>query len=332
MSDSKLKGIYILEESSLKKIYGSAQRAELEDLLDLSAGCYSSSSIQKNLPLLNDIDIILSGWGGPRMDRDILEAAPKLKAIFYGAGSVRGIVTPEFWKANIPITSACAMNAIPVAEYTLSQILFCLKLGWQHNQVRGSRTSPPLPVHGAYRSTIGLISLGTIAKLVRKLLRYHDIEVLVYDPYVDEQTANQWGVERVTLEALFQRSAVVSLHTPDLPETKGMIRREHFEALPKWASFINTARSATVCHTELCDVLENRPDLWAVLDVTEDASEDEYQRLVNLGNVTITPHIAGSLGPECQRMGQLMIDELRRFLNGDPLEFQITEEQARIMA
>ena len=332
MKASRLKGVYILEEPSLDKIYGSQQRGEIEQLVDMSAGCYSSSSIKSNLSVLKDIDFIFSGWGGPVMNREILAAAPNLKVIFYGAGSIRGIVTPEFWKSNIPITSAGTMNAIPVAEYTLSQILFCLKLGWQHNQNRANRTPAPLPVHGAFRSTVGLISLGTIAKLVRKLLTHHDVDVLLYDPYVNEQTAEEWSVKKVSLETLFQRSSVVSLHAPDLPATKGMIRREHFESMPQWASFINTARSATVCHSDLCDVLENRSDLWAVLDVTEEASDEEYRRLLDLNNVTLTPHIAGSLGPECQRMGQLMVDELRRYLNGQALEYQITEERSRIMA
>ena len=332
MSDAKRKGIFILEELSLERIYSSNQRADIKQLIDVSAGCHSSTSVRDRLDILKDIDIILSGWGGPRMDQSILDAAPNLKAFFYGAGSVRGIVTPEFWEAKIPITSAAAMNAIPVAEYTLSQILFCLKLGWQHNQHCVERTSTPLPVHGAYKSTVGLISFGAIARLVRNLLKHHDIEVLVYDPFVDQHTAKEWDVELVSLDEIFERSVVVSLHTPDLPETKGMIRREHFAAMPQWASFINTARSATVCHSDLCEVLSKRPDLWAVLDVTEEASDREYGRLVELQNVTMTPHIAGSTGRECHRMGQLMVDELKRFLNGEPLENQITEEQARLMA
>ena len=278
------------------------------------------------------MDVILTGWGGPKMSQTVLDAAPNLKAVFYAAGSVRGIVTSEFWKAGIPITAAGSMNAIPVAEYTLSQILFCLKLGWQHHLLRETRNAGPLPVHGGYRSTVGLISLGTIGKLVRKYLKQHDVNVLVFDPYVTEEMAAEWEVELVSLEAVFEGSAVVSLHAPDLPETKRMVGREHFQSMLPWSSFINTARSATVCHQGLCDVLERRSDLWAVLDVTEEASVEDYRRLEGLPNVTITPHIAGSLGPECHRMGKLMVDELKRFLSKKSLEHQITEDRARIMA
>ena len=332
MSASKLKGIFILDDFAREKIYSPSQITEIENLVEISASYQTSESIQGNLHLLKDIEVVFSGWGGPKINQTFLNAAPNLKAVFYGAGSVRSVVTPVFWKAGISITSAVSMNAIPVSEYALSQILFCLKLGWQHNHLSKMGQSSELPVHGAFQSTIGLIGMGAVAKLVRNLLLNHDIKVLAYDPYMDEKSAKEWKVELVSLQEVFERSSVVSLHTPDLPATEGMIHFEHFNAMPQWASFINTARSATVRHSDLCDVLEKRPDLWAVLDVTECVTEEERNRLLQLPNVSITPHIAGSLGPECYRMGQLMVDEVTRLIKGEPLKHQLTEERASIMA
>jgi len=332
MQSSKLTGIFILNETSYKSIYSPSQIDDIKKLVDIPSALQTKESIQDNLHLLEGVDVIFSGWGAPKLDREFLNAAPSLKAVFYGAGSVRTVVTPDFWEADIPITSAWKMNAIPVAEYTLSQILFCLKLGWQHNHYREIRPPIRLPVHGAYHSTVGLIGMGAIAKLVRNLLLNHDIKVLVHDPFVSQKTAKEWNVELVSLNEIFKRSSVVSLHCPDLPTTTGMIKREHFESMPQWASFINTARSATVRHTDLCDVLEKRADLWAILDVTEDATEEEFKRLVDLPNAVLTPHIAGSVGPECHRMGQLMVDELGRFLDGKPMKYQLLEERARNMA
>lgn len=332
MHQTKPKAIYVLDDHAYEGIYSELERTAIRKLVDVPHPQYTSSSIRNNLGALSDIDYIISGWGSPILDDEILKAAPNLKAVFYGAGSIRRIVTPEFWAANIAITSASAANAIPVSEYTLSQILFSLKLGWQHTHNRSQGQMDILPIPGAFRSTIGLISMGVIAKRVRILLRNFEIKVLAYDPYMSEKEAQKWDVERVSLEELFQRSSVVSLHSPDLDETKGMIRKEHFEKMLPYATFLNTARSATVNHSDLCDVLEKRPDLWAVLDVTEDASEEERQRLVKPPNVSLTPHIAGSLGPETRRMGQLMLEEIFRFVHGKPLEFQINEAQAKTMA
>jgi phosphoglycerate dehydrogenase-like enzyme len=332
MQSSKLTGIFILNEKSYQSIYSPSQIDDIKKIIDLPSKQQTKESIQDNLHFLETVDVIFSGWGAPKMDQKFLNAAPNLKAVFYGAGTIRAVVTPEFWEAGIPITSAWEMNAIPVAEYTLSQILFGLKLGWQHNDSCEIRPPIKLPVHGAYHCTVGLIGMGAVAKLVRNLLLNHDIKVLVYDPFVSQKTAKEWNIELVSLNEIFKRSSVVSLHCPDLPSTTGMITREHFESMPQWASFINTARSATVRHTDLCDVFEKRTDLWAILDVTEEATEEEFKRLVDLPNVVLTPHIAGSVGPECHRMGQLMVDELGRFLDGKPMKYQLNEERVRIMA
>ena len=71
--------------------------------------------------------MIFSGWGGPEMDDEFLDAAPNLKVVFYGAGSFKWMVNDYFWERGLKITSAKVANGIPVSEFTLSQILFSLK-------------------------------------------------------------------------------------------------------------------------------------------------------------------------------------------------------------
>jgi len=83
---------------------------------------------------------------------------------------------------------------------------------------------------------------------------------------------------------------------------------------------------------EMIDVLQQRPDLLAVLDVTYPEPPVAGSPLYTLPNVILTPHIAGSLDAECQRMGQLVVDELRRYLAGEPLQWAITRQQAALMA
>jgi D-isomer specific 2-hydroxyacid dehydrogenase, NAD binding domain len=127
-------------------------------------------------------------------------------------------------------------------------------------------------------------------------------------------------------------SEVVSLHTPWLPETEGMIRGSHLASMKRNATLINTSRGAVVWEAEMIEVLEQRPDLWAVLDVTHPEPPEPGSRLYDLPNLVLTPHIAGSLGSECRRMGCLVVDELRRYVAGVPLEHEITRERAALMA
>jgi len=140
------------------------------------------------------------------------------------------------------------------------------------------------------------------------------------------------GVELVTLDAIFRRSDVVSLHSPWLPETEGMLTGAHFASMKERATFINTARGAIVREEEMIAVLQARPDLWAILDVTYPEPPAPDSPLYTLPNVVLTPHIAGVLDDECQRMGQTMVEELRRFLAGEPMEYEITQAQAKLLA
>ncbi len=111
-----------------------------------------------------------------------------------------------------------------------------------------------------------------------------------------------------------------------------MIRGAHFEAMKRGATFINTARGKVVAEAELIAVLRRRPDLFALLDVTQQEEPPPHSPLYALDNVLLTPHIAGSLGRECHRMGRLMAEELDRYLAGEPLRYAIDEERFKRLA
>ncbi|MBX3014363.1 MAG: hydroxyacid dehydrogenase [Caldilineaceae bacterium] len=328
------KALFLLNADAYSKIYGPAQQAALSALVALYAPPQTAQSVAADPTILHEAELLFSGWGMPRMDEAFLAHTPKLKAVFYGAGSIKACTTDAFWARKIPITSSYAANAVPVAEFTLAQILLCLKKSWQyafalkHDRAYGARFTVP----GGYGSTVGLISLGMIGRLVCRHLQRFDVQVLAYDPFVTAADAAELGVTLCPLTEIFQRADVVSLHTPWLPETVGMITGAHFAAMKEGATFINTARGAVVREPELIAVLQQRPDLLAVLDVTYPEPPVPGSPLYTLPNVVLTPHIAGSLDAECQRMGQIVVDEVRRFLTGEPLQWAISQAQAAVMA
>jgi phosphoglycerate dehydrogenase-like enzyme len=131
---------------------------------------------------------------------------------------------------------------------------------------------------------------------------------------------------------VFRRSDVVSLHTPWLKETEGMIQGRHFEQMKERATFLNTARGAVVDEAGLIEVFTRRADLTAILDVTWPEPPAEGSALWTLPNVILTPHIAGSMNNECRRMGRLMVDEFDRWVRGDSMQWLITKEKAALLA
>ena len=331
-----VKGLYIMGREAFNRVYSPQIRADIEGLVTIDAPLVTQDEIKANMTLLNDVEVIFSGWGGPKLDQTFLDAAPHLKAFFYAAGSVKSIVTDEVWKRGITLSSAYAANAIPVAEYTLSQILFSLKNGWRYaldiknNQKYVRKDSNAIP--GVYERTVGIISLGMVGRRVCELLKPFDIKIIAYDPFVTKEEAEKLGVSLCSLEDIFREADVVSLHAPWLKETENLITGEHFKALKPSATFINTARGAIVNEAEMVTVLKERQDILAILDVTYPEPPKEGSLLFSLPNIILTPHIAGSEGRECERLARYMVDELKRYLNGESLQWHITEKKFSILA
>ena len=255
------------------------------------------------------------------LDAEVLAAMPRLEAVFHAAGTIKSFATPEAAERGVVICSAAEANAIPVAEFALGVILLALKGFWAHE--RGMRTGQPsaseVVVPGICGSTVGLVSLGAIGRRVATLLSRHEVKILLHDPYLTPEDASASGAESVSLRGVFERSDVVSLHTPWLPETEKMVNAGLIRSMKRGATLINTARGALVDEAGLCEVLRERPDLSAVLDVTWPEPPVPDSLLRTLPNIILTPHIAGSMGLEVARMGRWMAAEMERYFRGEPL-------------
>jgi phosphoglycerate dehydrogenase-like enzyme len=156
--------------------------------------------------------------------------------------------------------------------------------------------------------------------------------VLVFDPYVDDYEMAKIGVERCTLEDAFRLADIVSLHAPNKVETQGLVCREHFMSMRRRATFINTARGPIIRETDLVEALRARPDLTAILDVCVQEPPPQGSPLLSTPNLILTPHIAGSHDGELKRLGRFMVDELERYVRGQPLRWHITRELSARLA
>jgi phosphoglycerate dehydrogenase-like enzyme len=279
-------------------------------------------------------EVVFTGWGAPRLDADFLAAAPRLRAVFHAAGGVRDLVSPALWERGITLCSAVEANAVPVAEYVFA----CLILGLKGLLFRAAGQRAPSATWwsqpeaaGTYGSTVGLVGLGTIGRRVLARLRTLEVNVLVHDPQLAAAEAESLGVERVSLVELFACADAVSLHAALLPATRRLIRARHLAALRPGATFINTARGGLLHEPELAAFLCSRPDVQAFLDVTDPEPPAPDSPLRSLPNVFLTPHLAGSHGRECQRLGRAMVEDYERWLVGEPLRHKITAAQATRM-
>lgn len=285
---------------------------------------------------ISDTEVLLTSWGAPRLDAEMLDRMPRLRAVVHAAGSVQGLVSDELWERGITVTSAADANAVPVAEYTFASIILAFKrafvhmrspfevLGW--GDLVGSRR------YGSVGRTVGIVGFSRIGRRVVRMLRQlDDVRIFVADPFVSAEAVAAAGAELVPLEEMLGRVDVLSLHAPALPETHHMIGRAELAALRDGATVINTARGWILDHDALFEeCAAGRID--AVLDVTEPDPLPADAPLRALPNVALTPHIAGSMGAEARRLADSALDDVETLLHGGILSQVITRRDMELSA
>lgn len=286
--------------------------------------------------VLAETELLVTGWGCPPLDAAALAAAPRLRAVVHAAGSVRGHITDACWERGIEVSSAAAANALPVAEYTVAMILLSGKRVLERaRDYRSERHRDDWlttsTVVGNYGRTVGILSASLIGRRVIELLRPYDLRVLMHDPYVSEAEAAELGVRAVGLGELFTRSDLVSVHTPLLPATRGLVSRELLMSMRPDAVLLNTSRGAVVDQEALVDVLR-LGRIRAVLDVTDPDTLPAGHPLWECENALITPHLAGSQGNEWQRLVDLAVGEAERWAAGDGFAHPVRRERLAFLA
>lgn len=177
---------------------------------------------------LADAEVLLTCWGCPRVDADVLAAAPRLRAIVHGAGTVKGLVGPACWQRGVVVSSAAAANAVPVAEFTVAMIVLANKYvlpiaAAYHADAQRRDWVATYPALGGYGKTVGIIGASRVGRRVVELLRAYDLDVVLADPTVDADAASRLGVRLVELDELLVASDVVSIHAPDIPATRNLL-------------------------------------------------------------------------------------------------------------
>ncbi|MGC0332635.1 phosphoglycerate dehydrogenase-like enzyme [Streptomyces sp. SAI-170] len=271
---------------------------------------------------LADAEALLTGWGCPPLTAEALARMPRLRTVVHAAGSVKHHITAACWERGLTVASAAGANALPVAEYTVAAILFSGKRVLHSARVYREKRSWVSPIDvigsgGNHQRTVGVVGASRIGRRVIELLRPYDLHVLLHDPYVDDEQAAEMGVRAVSLDALARSSDIVTIHAPELPETRHLFDRARLALLPDGATLINTSRGSLVDTAALTEeLLTGR--LNAVLDVTDPEVLPASSPLYDLPNVLLTPHVAGSLGNELGRMAHAALDELERYARGVP--------------
>lgn len=330
-----MKAMYLCDiKENINKIYNAKTQQTLRKHYTFFDKIVSKSELQG----ATDTECIFTTWGFPTFtSEEIKYYFPCLKAVFYAAGSVRYFAEP-FLDKNIKVISAWLANAVPVAEYTVSQIILANK-GFYNaarmykNTVGHKRATEYCNAYpGNYNTNVGILGVGAIGSMVAEKLRHYHLNIYAYDPFLSDAQAQQLNVKKVGLKDVFENCQTISNHIANLPETEGLLNYALFSAMKKTGVFINTGRGAQVVEADLAKALKEVPTRSAVLDVTIQEPCEKNSPLYTLPNVFLTPHIAGSMGNECQRMGEYVMTDALHFADNEPLSYEVTKKMLKTMA
>jgi phosphoglycerate dehydrogenase-like enzyme len=282
--------------------------------------------------IIKGANVAITSWGCSALTSSILDHAPDLKLVLHAAGTVKPIVTPDLWQRGIRVSNATAALGKGVAETALGFTIVSLKDMWRLSRETssggwGSVTN----VREVYGITVGVVGAGRAGSHYIHLLRQFDVRIVLYDPFVSEEKAQEMGAHKVTLEELLTQSDVISIHLPSLPETYQMFNRERFAMMKDSCVLINTARGSVIDEEALVEELA-KGRFFACLDVTEPEPPPADHPFRHLPNVVLTPHIAGAVNNGMQRIAQAVIDDLKAYVNGRPLSGEVLEEHLHLLA
>lgn len=255
----------------------------------------------------------------------MLERMTRLRLIAVSRGGPVNIDMEAARLRQIRVVNTPGRNASAVAEFTIGAILAQTRLigaghdslrgrDWRGDLYRADRTGRELS-----EMTVGIIGYGQIGTRVARLLKPFGCRILVHDPYValsEDDAAD--GIVSASLETLLAESDVISLHPRVTPETTGMMNEERLASMKPGSYLINTARGPLLDYPALEAALRCGHLAGAALDTFGIEPVPPEWGLLDLPNVTLTPHIAGASVRTVTVAAAAAAEELRRFLAGEP--------------
>ena len=294
---------------------------------------------------LRDCEILLDGV--EVVDKEVMDQSPNLKAIFCGRNEAFASVDiEEATKRNIPVVGCQGRNAVSVAEFAMGMLLsLCKRISLMDHLMKYTEDlvgkefqdkkqdkeqvssawsvdpKSPNAVYGGYPELygkkFGQIGFGAIGKEVAKRAKAFDMEILISDPFADEDAVKAVDGKVVSLEELMEQSDFISINCNVNPATINMLNLDMLKRMKKTAFLINTARAPILDYDALYELLRDKKIAGAALDVFPIEPLPKNHPLLSLDNVLLTPHFAGQSKEITDHMNRMILRDLKLLLQGE---------------
>lgn len=256
-----------------------------------------------------------------------IEASPALRFIGVLATGFNIVDLEAARERKIPVCNVPGYSTQAVAQLTMALLLeICHHVGAHSEEVmKGAWSSSRdfcfwnYPLIELAGKTMGIIGYGSIGQAVARLAIAFGMKVAAYGHHGIREELLMDGAESVSLEELYRRSDIISLHCPLTKENKGMICRNSIAQMKDGVILINTARGPLICEQDLRDALISGKVGYAALDVVEKEPIPKESVLLTAPNLVITPHIAWAAKEARQRLMDITIENLKAYSEGKPI-------------
>ncbi|MEM0053537.1 MAG: 2-hydroxyacid dehydrogenase [Nitrososphaeria archaeon] len=287
---------------------------------------------------IDDADILVVNYAP--VTEEVMDADKNLKLIGVTRGGPVNVDLQAATKRGIFVVNAPERTVDAVADFTiglmiaearnLARAYHMLKTGKVlkiNPRLFGDAIIQGIELPG---KTLGIIGFGRIGRAVAVRAKGFDMRMLAYDPYVKEDEFRSYGVEPVDLETLLRESDFVSIHVRLTKETEHMIGENELRMMKKTAYLINTSRGKVVDEKALYKALKEKWIAGAALDVVEEEPISPTNPLLELDNVTITPHIAGLTQEVPLKSALIIADEIMKYIRGERLSRLVNKELQKL--
>ncbi len=254
-----------------------------------------------------------------QVNSDILKNALKLKFIGRLGVGLDNIDTEYCKKRNIHVQPATGMNADSVAEYVVSSSMSLIKkIPMLHNgTIKGEWPRTTIKSKEINQKYLGIIGLGTIGKKVADYSSKNGLKILAYDPNVKEINDKEIDVNLSSLNEIYEKSDIISIHVPLINKTKNMINKSSFSQMKNKPIIINTSRGGVINESDLIEAYHKNIISGFALDVFENEPiESEFYKKIKPGmNCILTPHISGVTTESNIRVCEFIVKKITDFFN-----------------
>ncbi len=260
-----------------------------------------------------------------------MDAMPSLHLIGAARAGQENIDVPAATRRGILVHNIMGRNAHAVSDFAIGLLLsearniarahHAIKQGVWQKTFANSDFIPEIT-----GKTLGLVGFGYIGRLVAQKLAGFNLDVLVYDPFVPEEAIAEFKARKVSREELFSRADFISVHARLTESTKGMIGRDVLKLMKPTAILINTARAGLIDEDSLYEALREHRIGGAALDVHAFEPLGKESRWLELDNVTLTPHIAGTTVDALRNSPYILVRDINKLLDGAPPQFLLNPE------